>query len=410
MQKNIIVNKGAAIINLVNSSLNRAFDNSSKSVTATTTPAGLTTAITYNGSSTAPSAVGSYAIVATITDTNYQGSTTGTMVITAPTSTCGTRHWTQLPGGTSPTIMHLAGNLTINGRAANSCDEIAAYDSAGTVVGYSYVQTSGQYGDMAVNGDVSSTATVDEGATGGEKLTIRVWDGTVQQEYTTPSVLQLTPQQSSSGYTNYQGPLSFAANSMVLMDVTVETGIQMPLKAGWNMFGWTTKQGYYEGVTAPQASDLISGGVMSSVGSKLISDVFGTMGFTTTEAIVAVGPDGVVYTPGSPFNTLKKLLPGKGYWLYAPAAKTVTVPGSPLAATDQLPLNLGWTQIGYWGTDGATPAIGFSCISGQYDVVVDEAGKVYVTGSPFNTLKSMQKNKGYFIHTTTPTSLKFQCQ
>ena len=149
---------------------------------------------------------------------------------------------------------------------------------------------------------------------------------------------------------------------------------------------------------------------MSSVSSKLISDVFGTMGFTPSELIVAVGPDGVVYTPGSPFNTLKKLLPGKGYWLYTPVAKTVTVPGAALAVTDQLSLNLGWTQIGYWGTDGAAPATGLSCISGQYDVIVDEAGKVYVTGSPFNTLKNMQKNKGYFIHATTPTTLKFQCQ
>ena len=149
---------------------------------------------------------------------------------------------------------------------------------------------------------------------------------------------------------------------------------------------------------------------MSSVSSKLISDVFGTMGFTPSELIVAVGPDGVVHTPGSPFNTLKKLLPGKGYWLYTPVAKTVTVPGAALAVTDQLSLNLGWTQIGYWGTDGAAPATGLSCISGQYDVIVDEAGKVYVTGSPFNTLKNMQKNKGCFIHTTTPTTLKFQCQ
>ena len=410
VQQTIVVNKGSATINLDSSSLNQTFDDSRKSVTATTTPTGLTTTITYNGNTIPPSAVGSYAVVVTITDGNFQGSVTGTLVIASQTSSCGAHHWTQLPGGTSPSIMHLAGNLTINGRAANSCDEIAVYDSTGTVVGYYHVQNNGQYGDMAVNGDVAATSTVDEGAVGGEKLTLRVWDGTLQQEYAMPSVLQLTPQQNLSSYTNYQGPLTFIASGMVLMDVAVETGIPMALKAGWNMFGWATKQGSYEGSTVPQASDLIGGGIMSSVSSKQISDVFGTMGFTTAETIVAVGPDGVVYTPGSPFNTLKKLLPGKGYWLYVPVAKTITIPGSPLAATDQLSMNLGWTQIGYWGTDGATPATGFGCISGQYDVVVDEAGKVYVTGSPFNTLKSMQKNKGYFIHTTTPTTLRYQCQ
>ena len=196
---------------------------------------------------------------------------------------------------------------------------------------------------------------------------------------------------------------------MILMDVVVQPGIPITLKAGWNMLGWTTGQGFFEGATAPLTGESITGSILSSVATKMISDIFGTMGFAASDTLVAVGPDGVVYTPGSPFNTLKKLLPGKGYWLYVPGDKTITVPGSPLAVTDQLPLNQGWTQIGYWGTDGAAPATGFGCISGQYDVVVDEGGKVYVAGSPFNTLKNLQKNRGYFIHTTAPATLRYQC-
>ena len=36
---------------------------------------------TYNGSSSAPTAAGSYTVVGTISDTNYQGSSSGTLVI-----------------------------------------------------------------------------------------------------------------------------------------------------------------------------------------------------------------------------------------------------------------------------------------------------------------------------------------
>jgi 2',3'-cyclic-nucleotide 2'-phosphodiesterase (5'-nucleotidase family) len=58
-------------------------DGSAKVVTVTTSPAGLPVTVTYNGSTTPPSAVGSYTVVATVTDPNYQGSATGTLIISA---------------------------------------------------------------------------------------------------------------------------------------------------------------------------------------------------------------------------------------------------------------------------------------------------------------------------------------
>jgi hypothetical protein len=139
-----------------------------------------------------------------------------------------------------------------------------------------------------------------------------------------------------------------------------------------------------------------------------MSDVLGTMGLSSTDSFVVVGPDGVVYMSGSSFNTLKKALPGKGYWIYTASDKTITLPGTGLSLTDQLLLTSGWTQIAYWGTDGEAPATGFKCIT-NLDMAVDENGKVYMSGSPFNTLKTLQKNKGYFIHTTAPGTLMYGC-
>jgi len=61
------------------------YDGTAKAATATTVPAGLAVALTYNGSPTAPTNAGSYAALATVTAANYTGSASGTLVI-APAS------------------------------------------------------------------------------------------------------------------------------------------------------------------------------------------------------------------------------------------------------------------------------------------------------------------------------------
>lgn len=75
----ITIGKGTATVTL--GGLNQTYTGSPLSATATTAPSGLNVTFTYNGSPTAPTAVGSYAVVATINDSNYQGSATGTMII-----------------------------------------------------------------------------------------------------------------------------------------------------------------------------------------------------------------------------------------------------------------------------------------------------------------------------------------
>ena len=75
----LVINKAPAAI-LLGSMIANA-DGARKSVTVTTTPANLATSVTYNGSATAPTYAGSYPVVATVTDPNYQGSATGTLVI-----------------------------------------------------------------------------------------------------------------------------------------------------------------------------------------------------------------------------------------------------------------------------------------------------------------------------------------
>jgi hypothetical protein len=77
----IVINKATATVQL--SGLGPyIYDGTPKAATATTSnPAGLNVTITYNGSTTAPTNVGTYNVVATIDNPNYQGQATGTLVI-----------------------------------------------------------------------------------------------------------------------------------------------------------------------------------------------------------------------------------------------------------------------------------------------------------------------------------------
>ena len=75
---------GKATATVVVTELSQTYDGSPKTVTATTTPSGLSVSITYGGLSTAPTEIGYYEVVATVSAANYAGSGAGTLVISAP--------------------------------------------------------------------------------------------------------------------------------------------------------------------------------------------------------------------------------------------------------------------------------------------------------------------------------------
>ena len=75
----MVITKGLAAVSINN--LNFTYDGSPKAVTATTLPAGLNVDFTYNGSSTIPTELGSYAVEGVVSDVNYQGTVSGTLII-----------------------------------------------------------------------------------------------------------------------------------------------------------------------------------------------------------------------------------------------------------------------------------------------------------------------------------------
>ena len=115
----LIISKAAATVTLGN--LAQTYTGSPLSATATTTPIGLAVNITYNGSPTPPTAAGTYPVVATINDLNYQGSATGTMTINKAAATVTLTGLTQTYTGSplsataTTTPIGLAVNITYNG-------------------------------------------------------------------------------------------------------------------------------------------------------------------------------------------------------------------------------------------------------------------------------------------------------
>jgi Subtilase family/MBG domain len=75
----LVIAKAPATVLL--SGLDAVYDGTPKPVTVTTDPPGLAVSVTYDGSSSPPSAVGSHAVSAVVTDPNHSGSATGTLVI-----------------------------------------------------------------------------------------------------------------------------------------------------------------------------------------------------------------------------------------------------------------------------------------------------------------------------------------
>jgi hypothetical protein len=75
----LVINRATATLNI--SGLSGSYNGQQQSVNITSNPVGLSTSVTYNGSSTLPTNAGTYTVVITITDPNYTGSTTVTFVI-----------------------------------------------------------------------------------------------------------------------------------------------------------------------------------------------------------------------------------------------------------------------------------------------------------------------------------------
>jgi hypothetical protein len=109
----LTVNKASALVAI--ESLSHVYDGSGKTVTVTTDPINLAVDITYEGSSAAPVDAGTYSVVATVNEKNYQGTKTETLTIDKATATIEITNITQVYTGIglSVTVTTIPANLSV---------------------------------------------------------------------------------------------------------------------------------------------------------------------------------------------------------------------------------------------------------------------------------------------------------
>jgi hypothetical protein len=173
----ITVSPALATVTLGN--LSQTYDGNSKAILVTTSPPGLAVAITYNGSSAVATHAGVYSVEANITNPNYQGSASGTLVVGKATAVLELGGLSQTYDGTpravSATTTPLGlstvityGGLSVTPTAAGSYEVVASIN------------------DLDYQGSASGTLVVG-------KATAVLVLGTLSQTYDgTPSVVSAT--------------------------------------------------------------------------------------------------------------------------------------------------------------------------------------------------------------------------
>ena len=137
--------------------LSVGYDGAPQSVTVTTNPTGLSTSVTYNGSTAVPTAIGTYAAVATITDPNYQGTATGSFVIAKGVATVVLGNLNATYNGlpqavtatTNPTGLSVV--LTYGGKSTPPC-EVGTYAVSAVIRDANYM------GSVSANQTISAIA------------------------------------------------------------------------------------------------------------------------------------------------------------------------------------------------------------------------------------------------------------
>ena len=117
----LAITKGTAIVTL--GGLTQNYDGTPKAVTCPTIPSNLATTISYSGtgtttyaaSGTAPTNVGTYSIIATVSDPNYSGSASGTLVISKANSVITWATPTSITYGTALSATQLNASANVPG-------------------------------------------------------------------------------------------------------------------------------------------------------------------------------------------------------------------------------------------------------------------------------------------------------
>jgi hypothetical protein len=310
-------------------SLSQTYSGLPEPATATTTPTGLTVSFTYNGSATVPANAGSYTVIGTINNANYQGSATNTMIIAQASGSITLGSLSQTYSGSAKAVTAtttptgLAVSFTYNGSATVPANA-GSYTVIGTI-------NNANYQGSATNTMVINAATLTYTANAasmtygsavpGLSGSVSGFLGTDNQGNATTGTLTFTPAATSSSSMG-----SYAINGAGL---TANNGNYTFVQAAGNATALTinalpvnlTGTRSYDGTTA------VAAGILS-VANKVGSDNVTVVSGSGTLAGANVGSEAI-----ASFGTLNLGGTAAGNYTLAGASGSVNITVSALALT-----------------------------------------------------------------------------
>jgi hypothetical protein len=271
----VVVNQATATVIL--GSLSQTYTGATVAATATTNPTGLQVSFTYNGSSTAPTAAGSYTVVGTINDPNYQGSSTATLVVGGSTLTISANNASRVYGTANPAFSgNVTGQLSGNAFTESFTTSAILTSPAGTysIVPAAAGSTLSDYTQSIANGTLTVTQA-------GTTSALGLSSGSV----TPGQSVTMTVQVVSSTTGMPTGTVSFYDNGTLLNAATLSSGAGSYSTA-------SLAAGITHTITAVYSGDTNFTGSSSSASATTV--IVAALDFTVTIA----GPSSLSVAPG----------------------------------------------------------------------------------------------------------------
>ncbi|MBK8821420.1 MAG: right-handed parallel beta-helix repeat-containing protein [Anaerolineales bacterium] len=393
-QQSVTVNKATAAIVL--GSLGQTYDGTPRSVTAVTEPANLTVDFTYDGLIAAPTDAGSYEVVGTINDPNYNStSDSSTLVIAKALAVVSLADLSQTYDG-APKLAAATTNpadLTVD----------FTYDGAAVApINSGLYAVIGTINDLNYAGSASGTLYVAKAAAvitlGGLNQT---YDGTPKSVTiaTIPSGLPVevtyaglqTPPTLPGSYDvvatindpNYSGT---TVNTLIIVQAVSTHSI--PLSIGWNLISFNVHPANTEIAT-------------------VLFSIDGNYDLVYAWDATSAGDNWQMYDPNVPpfLNNLTHLDETIGFWVHMTAADVLEVVGTEPVTTD-IDLYEGWNLVAYPSmTNRPLPEVlnenGCTDFSVVYAYLANDAApwKLFDLSLPpfLNDLSEMAPGSGYWI-------------
>ena len=282
----LVIGKATATVTL--GSLTQTFTGSPLAATATTNPAGLTVDFTYNGSTTAPTAAGSYAVVGTINDPNHQGSATGTLTVSAVPLTVTANNATKVYGTANPAFTGAVTGAVDGNTFMESFTTPATQNSNVGAYAITPSVTGAALSDYTVSA-TPGTLTVTQAAT---TTTLAVSASSLTPGQSLTLTAQVADASAGSAGTP-AGTVSFYDGATLLGTVTLSGGVASYSTTALAAGVTNTLTASYSGNTNFTASSTMAGTTVSVAPLDFTFTTTGTSAFTAAPGAVATYSFGV---------------------------------------------------------------------------------------------------------------------